>query len=99
MSRTDIVNLLRDPLVRIGLAVQGLSALLIGLIFLAIQMDWGKFLETGIGDGRHRPSPQMEALAIGFTCAVLAIGVGFVLHAIAFQRQRKSRKVQPPCLP
>jgi len=84
-------KIIKNPLFRAGIALQCLSALLIGAIFLAIRLQWIDIVSLGLDRGIDRPGPLLEVLYWGFGGLTVAFASGFVFYALAFHRLRKAQ--------
>jgi len=95
LRSTDLSKLIRTPLFRAGIALQCLSAALIGLTLLAIRLEWIDIVSIGLERGIDEPSPTLEALHWGLLGLTLAFAAGFALYAVAFHRQGSAQGAPP----
>jgi hypothetical protein len=88
MHRLDIRKVAAATLFKAGIVLQCLSAALIGVILLAIRLQWIDIVSIGLEGGIDTPSPKLEVLRCGVLGLLLTFVSGFAFYALAIHRRR-----------
>ena len=91
MHTASLSKMIRDPLFRAGVVLQCFATILIGVIILAIRLQWIDIISIGLKGGIDQPSTPMSVLYWGFLGLLVAFGSGFALYAAAFYRLKKAQ--------
>ncbi|MBI5772257.1 MAG: hypothetical protein HZA89_00765 [Verrucomicrobia bacterium] len=90
MDKNGLKKMMREPLFQIGVGMQCLSVLLIGLLLLALRLEWIDYVKIGLENGIDKPSLKLEALYWIFYFLVNAFVSGSVQNRSPAIRDRRS---------
>jgi hypothetical protein len=89
MKKINARAIVKDPVFRAGAGIQGLSGMLLGLVFVAIRFGWLDIVKIGLETPLDEPSPKLDALMWALRALVVAFASGFGFYALAIHRQER----------
>ncbi|MDD5523154.1 MAG: hypothetical protein PHI84_20235 [Kiritimatiellae bacterium] len=89
MKKMDIKAIVKDPVFKAGVIIQGLCGLLLALLLVAIRMRWLDIVKIGLETPFDEPSPKLDALMWIFRGLTWMFVSGFGFYAVAVHRQER----------
>jgi hypothetical protein len=90
MDTGEMQKLIRTPIFRAGLVLQGISGTLIAGVPIGIHLGWIDYIGLGLETPLDERSFKLDALSWGVCFLTLAFASGFAFYAVALHRQRKA---------